>query len=45
VVADKKSYPKKWFVMFYFVAGTLLFSLLAIVIIEQRRFLSSDSSN
>ena len=45
MVADKRSYPKKWFVMFYLVAGTLLFSLLAIVVIEQRRFLSSDSNN
>jgi capsular polysaccharide biosynthesis protein len=45
LIADKRSYPKKWFVMFYFVAGTLLFSLLAIVIIEQRRFLSSESNN
>jgi len=45
VVADKRSYPKKWFVMFYFVAGTLLFSILAIAVIEQRRFLSSESYN
>jgi capsule polysaccharide export protein KpsE/RkpR len=36
-VADKKSYPKRLFVMFYFVAGTLLFSLLAIAFIERNR--------
>lgn len=45
VVADKRSYPKKWFVMFYFVAGTLLFSILAIAVTEQRRILSSESNN
>jgi len=36
-VPDKKSYPKRLFVMFYFVAGTLLFSLLAIAFLERRR--------
>lgn len=36
-VPDKKYYPKKLFIMFYFVAGTLLFSLLAIALIEQRK--------
>jgi capsule polysaccharide export protein KpsE/RkpR len=36
-VADKKSYPKRLFVLFYFVAGTLLFSLLAISFLERRR--------
>jgi len=45
LVADKKSYPKRLFVMFYFVAGTLLFSLLAIVLIEQRRISSSEANN
>jgi len=34
-VADKKSYPKRLFVMFYFVAGALFFSLLAIAFIER----------
>lgn len=36
-VADKKSYPKKLFVMFYFVAGTLLISLLTIAFIERKK--------
>ena len=44
-VADKKSYPKKLLVMFYFVAGTLLFSLLAISFLERRRSPESESSN
>jgi len=41
-VADKKSYPKKLFVMFYFVAGTLIFSLLAIAFIERNRTSATD---
>jgi capsule polysaccharide export protein KpsE/RkpR len=45
LVADKKSYPKRLFVMFYFVAGTLLCSLLAIVILEQRKNDSSEINN
>ncbi len=45
VVADKKSYPKKLFIMFYLVAGTLLFSLLAILFMEQRRNTSSELTN
>jgi len=36
-VADKKSYPKRLFVMFYFVAGALLFSLIAIALIERHK--------
>ena len=36
-VADKKAYPKRLLVMFYFVAATLLFSLLAISFLERRR--------
>ena len=40
-VADKKSYPKRLFVMFYFVAGTLLFSLLVIAFIERRKLPAS----
>jgi capsule polysaccharide export protein KpsE/RkpR len=44
-VADKKSYPKRLFVMFYFVAGTLIVSLLAIVILEQRKTFSSELNN
>jgi capsule polysaccharide export protein KpsE/RkpR len=36
-VADKKSYPKRLFVLFYFVAGTLLFSVLTISFLERRR--------
>jgi capsule polysaccharide export protein KpsE/RkpR len=41
-VADKKSYPKRLFVMFYFVAGTLFFSLLAIAFMERKKFTSSE---
>lgn len=44
-IADKKSYPKRMFVMFYFVAGTLLFSLLAIAFLERQRNPASDISN
>ena len=36
-IADKKSYPKRLMVMFYFVIGTLLLSLISIAVIEQRR--------
>lgn len=36
-VADKKSYPKRLFVMFYFVAGALFLSLISIAVIEQKR--------
>ncbi|MBK7029999.1 MAG: hypothetical protein IPH45_12645 [Bacteroidales bacterium] len=44
-VADKKSYPKRLMVMFYFVAGTLLLSLIAIAVIEQRKaFLGSPGN-
>jgi len=43
-VADKKSYPKRLLVMFYFVAGSLLISLIAIAVIEQRKaFLDQNS--
>jgi uncharacterized protein involved in exopolysaccharide biosynthesis len=45
LVADKKSYPKRLFVMFYFVAGTLLFSLLAIAFLERRKTTVSDVTN
>ncbi len=45
LVADKKSFPKRLFVMFYFVAGTLLFSLVAIVFLEQSKILSSEINN
>jgi capsular polysaccharide biosynthesis protein len=34
VVADKKYYPRRLFVLFYFVAGSLLVSLLAIAFFE-----------
>jgi len=44
-VADKKSYPKRLFVMFYFVAGTLFFSLLAIAFIERYKGPSSELNN
>lgn len=44
-VADKKSYPKKLFVMFYFVAGTLLITLLTIAFIERKRDSVSQNSN
>jgi len=36
-VADKKSYPKRLLVMLYFVAGTLLLSLVAIAFVEQKK--------
>jgi uncharacterized protein involved in exopolysaccharide biosynthesis len=45
LVADKKSYPKRLFVMFYFVAGTLLFSLLAIAFLERRKTTAYDVTN
>ena len=45
LVADKKSYPKRLFVMFYFVAGTLFFSLLAIAFIERKKVTSSELNN
>jgi capsular polysaccharide biosynthesis protein len=45
VVADKKSYPKRLFVLFYFVAGTLFFSLLAIAFLERNKVSSSESNN
>jgi len=44
-VADKKSYPKRLFVMFYFVAGTLFFSLLAIAFVERKKVPSSEFKN
>jgi uncharacterized protein involved in exopolysaccharide biosynthesis len=44
-VADKKSYPKRLFVMFYFVAATLFFSLLAIAFIERNKVSSSGLEN
>lgn len=45
-VADKKSYPKRLLMMFYFVAGTLLFSLIAIAVIEQRKaFMQNDKQS
>lgn len=44
-IADKKSYPKRLFVMFYFVAGSLLFSLLAIAFLERRITPGSDQNN
>jgi capsule polysaccharide export protein KpsE/RkpR len=45
MVADKKSYPKRLFVMFYFVAGTLIFSLLAITFLEGRKVTSTSLNN
>jgi len=44
-IADKKSYPKRLFVMFYFVAGTLFFSLLAIAFMERNKVPSSEFNN
>ncbi|NVO19374.1 MAG: hypothetical protein HXX13_06720 [Bacteroidetes bacterium] len=44
-VADKKSYPKRLLIMFYFVAGTLLISLITIAIIEQRRAFALSEKN
>jgi len=46
VVADKKSYPKRLFVLLYFVAGALLFSLFTIVMLEQSRIsLSAENKS
>jgi len=45
LVADKKSYPKRLFVMFYFVAGTLFFSLLAIAFIERNKVPATGAHN
>lgn len=45
LVADKKSYPKRLFVMFYFVAGTVFFSLLAIAFLERNKVSSSGLNN
>jgi capsule polysaccharide export protein KpsE/RkpR len=45
LVADKKSYPRRLFVMFYFVAGTLFFSLLAIAFLERSKVPSSGIKN
>lgn len=42
-VADKKSYPKRLLFLFYFVAGTLLVSLITIAVIEQRKAFVSNS--
>ncbi len=44
-VADKKSYPKRLFVMFYFVAGALFFSILAIAFIERVKVPSPSMKN
>jgi hypothetical protein len=44
-VADKKSYPKRLLILFYFVAGTLLLSLVAIAVIEQRKAFINDASD
>ncbi len=44
-IADKKSYPKRLFVMFYFVAGTLLISLLAIAFMERRKIPQTEENN
>jgi uncharacterized protein involved in exopolysaccharide biosynthesis len=44
-VADKKSYPKRLFVMVYFVAGSLFFSLLAIAFIERIKVPSPAMKN
>lgn len=44
-IADKKSFPNRLFVMFYFVAATLMFSLLAAVYFEQSRISSSETNN
>jgi hypothetical protein len=40
-VADKKSYPKRWLFLFYFVAGAVLISLVSISVIEKRKSLNS----
>ena len=45
LVSDKKSYPKRLFVMFYFVAGTLLFSILTIAFMERRKMPVSGPNN
>jgi len=38
-VADKKSFPKPMFIVLYFLAATLIFSVLTIAIIEYRKSL------
>jgi uncharacterized protein involved in exopolysaccharide biosynthesis len=43
VVADKKSYPVRWLIVMYAVAASLVFAVLAISIIEnKRRLLAED---
>jgi capsular polysaccharide biosynthesis protein len=41
VVADKKSYPVRWLIVFYAVAVTLLVSLITVVIIENQHHMGS----
>lgn len=43
-VADKKSFPKPLFIIFYFLTATLVFSILAISVIEYRKTIA-DSIN
>jgi capsule polysaccharide export protein KpsE/RkpR len=45
LVADKKSYPKRLFVMFYFVAATLFCSVLAIAFMERKIVVPSSEVN
>jgi capsular polysaccharide biosynthesis protein len=45
LVADKKYYPRRLFVLLYFVAGTLFFSLLAIAFMERTKMPSSKANN
>ncbi len=44
-VADKKSYPRRLFVMFYVVAGALFFGLLTIAFIERTKVSSPTMKN
>ena len=44
-VPDKKSYPNRLYVLFFFVAGTLLVSILAIAFIERNQDTSPEVNN
>jgi len=37
IVADKKSYPVRWLIVFYFVTVALIMAIVAILIVEGRR--------
>ncbi|MCX6233996.1 MAG: Wzz/FepE/Etk N-terminal domain-containing protein [Bacteroidetes bacterium] len=45
VIADKKSYPVRWLMVFYSVTVTLLLSLIIIVIVENRHYYQVKTSD